>query len=131
MGDKCCTDFQNAIDSYLIRHRSVLDVMTKYQESSARVNRAIAKAVTECGCITITAARQEVPSETEYSNLKQFMSPHMSGKPCEQCQEVLTKELGHNLFYLAALCNLTGIKLHDVMQEEYNKVNTLGYFHLS
>lgn len=131
MGDKCCTDFQNAIDNYLIRHRSVLDVMTKYQESAARVNRAIAKAVTECGCITISATRQQVPAETEYSNLKQFMSPHMSGQPCEHCQEVLTKELGHNLFYLAALCNLTGVKLHDVMQEEYNKVNTLGFFHLS
>lgn len=131
MGDKCCTDFQKAIDDFLVRHRSVLDVMTKYQESSARVNRAVAKAVTECGCITITATRQQAPAETEYRDLKQFMSPHMTGELCEQCQEVLTKELGHNLFYLTALCNLTGIKLHDVLQEEYNKVNTLGFFHLS
>lgn len=131
MGDKCCTDFQTAIDNYLVRHRSVLDVMTKYQESSARVNRAIAKAVTECGCITITATRQQAPADTEYHDLKQYMSPHMSGELCEQCQEVLTKELGHNLFYLTALCNLTGIKLHDVLQKEYNNVNTLGFFHLS
>ena len=121
-----CSDFQSAVDEYLIRHRSILDIMTKYQEASARVNRAFAKSVTECGCVKVNAARQQIPPDTEYSDLKQFMSSHLSGEPCEQCKEILTKELGHSLFYLAALCNLSGISLNEVMKQEFNTVNTLG-----
>lgn len=129
--NKCCSDFQSAVDEYLIRHRSVLDILTKYQEASARVNRAIAKAVTECGCIQVAAARQSVPENTAYSELKDHMSSHLIGEPCPQCQEVITKELGHSMFYLAALCNLTGLSLHKVMQQEYSNVKMLGVFHLS
>jgi NTP pyrophosphatase (non-canonical NTP hydrolase) len=129
--DEKCSDFQTAVDDYLIRHRSILDIMTKYQEASARVNRAFAKTVTECGCVTVNATRQQAPADIEYSNLKQFMSSHLSGEPCEQCKEVLTKELGHSLFYLAALCNLSGISLNEVMRRECNMVTTLGFFHLS
>ncbi|CQR71571.1 hypothetical protein SOV_03610 [Sporomusa ovata DSM 2662] len=127
----CCSDFQSAVDEYLIRHRSVLDILTKYQEASARVNRAIAKAVTECGCIQVAAARQAVPENTSYSELKDHMSSHLVGEPCPQCQEVIAKELGHSMFYLAALCNLTGLSLHKVMQQEHSNVKMLGVFHLS
>ena len=59
------------------------------------------------------------------------MSSHLSGEPCEHCKDVFTKELGHSLFYLAALCNLSGISLNEVMRQEFNTVNTLGFFHLS
>ena len=129
--NKCCSDFQSAVDEYLIRHRSVLDIMTKYQEGAARVNRAIAKAVTECGCIQVSAARQSVPENASYSDLKDHMSSHLVGEPCPHCQEVISKEVGHSMFYLAALCNLTGLSLHKVMQREYQDVKTLGVFHLS
>ena len=131
MHDKCCVNFQEAVDEYLIRHRSVLDVLTKYHESAARVNRAVAKAVTDCGCIEISAVRQKYPHDAEYGELKNYVSSHVKGEPCGQCREVLLKEMGHNLFYLAALCNLTGLKLHDVMMEEHKNVTTLGMFHLS
>lgn len=131
MHDKCCLDFQTAVDEYLIRHRSALDVLTKYQEATARVNRAFAKAVTECGCISVNAARQQVPSDVTYSQLRQFMSTHVSGEPCQSCKEILEKELGHSLFYLAAVCNLSGLDLHTVMKEEIGKVKTLGFFHLT
>lgn len=131
MHEKTCMDFQSAVDEYLIRHRSILDIMTKYQESSARVNRAIAKAITECGCIQVHAERQQIPADADYSSLKTFMSSHVSGDPCDHCKEVLTKELGHNLFYLAALCNLSGLQLDKVMQREFDNVSTLGFFHLS
>jgi len=50
--------FQKSVDQFLIQHRSILDLMTKYQESNSRVNRAIAKAVTQCGCIKIKAKKQ-------------------------------------------------------------------------
>jgi hypothetical protein len=131
MHEKFCTDFQATVDEYLIRHRSVIDIITKYQEASARVNRAIAKSITECGCVQVSAARQQVPENTDYSKLRDYVSSHLSGEPCEHCKEVLAKELGHSLFYLVALCNLTGLKLHEVMQQEYNTIATLGFFHLT
>ncbi len=131
MDDKCCADFQAAVDEYLIRHRSVLDVLTKYQEATARVNRALAKAVTECGCVQIKAGRQQAPAEARYSDLKNFVSSHVSGEPCEHCKEVLTNEMGRSLFYTAALCNLAGLSLHEVMLQEHRNIATLGAFHLS
>ena len=131
MSNHCCLEFQTAVDKYLVRHRSVLDILTKYQEASARVNRAFAKAVTECGCMQIHAGKQQAPGATSYSELKQFMSSHTSGTICPNCQEVIARELGRSMFYLTALCNLTGLNLRDVMQQECNTVTTLGYYHLS
>lgn len=131
MHEKCCRDFQEAVDQYLIRHRSALDVMTKYQESSARVNRAVVKAVTDCGCIAVNAQRQQVPNDITYSEIRQYVSSHLAGEVCQSCKEVLSKELGHSLFYLAAICNLSGLDLYEVMVEELKKVQTLGPFHMS
>jgi hypothetical protein len=131
MNDKCCYQFQNAVDEYLVRHRSVFDVLTKYQEAAARVNRAYAKAVTECGCVTIEAGRQEIPEEAEFRNLKQYMSNHTSGQPCAHCREVIAKEMGRSMFYQAALCNLAGLNIRDVMEQEHKNLTTLGVFHLS
>jgi len=131
MNDKCCHNFQSAVDKYLIRHRSVLDVLSKHQEAAARVNRAFVKAVTECGCVSISAERQKIPPDAQYSELREYMSSHISGELCQNCREVLAKELGHNMFYLAALCNLSGLELRDIIHQEMNNIITLGVFHLS
>lgn len=124
-------DFQENVDKYLIRHRSVLDIMTKYQESVARVNRSLAKSVTECGCLKINATKQDAPEDISYAELKTFMSSHLNGELCPHCKENLEKELGHTIFYMAALCNLTGISIEDVMKQENNTISTLGYYYLS
>jgi hypothetical protein len=131
MNDKCCADFQTAVDEFLIRHRSVLDVLTKYQEATARVNRAIAKSVTECGCVEVKACRQHAPDEVPYSGLKAYMSSHLSGEPCASCKEIISKELGQSLFYMIALCNLSGLKFNDILRQECKNITTLGPFHLS
>ena len=55
MKDIIFDSFQNDVSESLLRHKSILDVLTKYTESSSRVNRAVAKAVTNCGCIEINA----------------------------------------------------------------------------
>ncbi len=131
MHDQCCSDFQQTVDKYLIRHRSIIDVMTKYQEATSRVNRSVAKAVTECGCIQVNAQKQHIPPQANYSDLTQYMTSHISGDLCPSCKEVITKELGHSLFYLTALCSLTGLKLDEVIKKECKDVSTLGVFHLS
>ncbi|MCX7781399.1 MAG: DUF1573 domain-containing protein [Negativicutes bacterium] len=131
MNNHCCLEFQAAVDKYLVRHRSVLDILTKYQEAGARVNRAFAKAVTECGCVQVHASKQEVPTDARYSELRHYMSNHTSGELCPHCREVISRELGRSMFYLTALCNLTGLDLHQVMRQECKTVTTLGFYHLS
>jgi len=131
MSKDCDLDFQSIVDEALVRHRSVIDVMTKYQEATTRVNRALAKAVTECGCISITAQKQKVPADTEFKNIKNYMSNHISGEPCPTCKEILAKEMGHSLFYFAALCNLTGLNLESLINQEATNIKTLGVYHLT
>jgi hypothetical protein len=65
--------FQDTVDEYLIRHRSILDVQSKLSEAAARINRAIAKSVTTCGCITIQAGRQRFPAELSISEVRHLM----------------------------------------------------------
>lgn len=131
MSNKLPDSFETAVDECLLRHRSILDVMTKFQEASCRVNRALAKAATECGCIAINASRQRIPNDAEYSQLRAYMSSHISGQLCDHCKEVLTRELGHTLFYLTAICRLSGLPLEKMLAQELRNLNTLGVFHLS
>ena len=123
--------FQEGVTQYLSRHRSILDVQSKLTEAAARVNRAIAKSVTTCGCITVNAGRQTFPKDTGFRELGQFMSTHLSGEMCPRCREVVETELGTTLFYLAALCSLLGLSLRDILAKEYDRVNALGVFNLT
>ncbi|HXF81252.1 MAG TPA: DUF1573 domain-containing protein [bacterium] len=123
--------FQDSVSQYLLRHRSILDVQTKLAEATARVNRALAKAVTSCGCITVTAGKQTFPPDASLRDLGQFMSTHLSGALCARCREVVETEIGSTLFYLAALCSLLHLNLKDVLEKEYARVNALGVFNLT
>ncbi len=46
MKDMIFQEYQSLINSQLLRHRSILDIITKYQEAVSRVNRAVVKSVT-------------------------------------------------------------------------------------
>lgn len=131
MKDIIFDDFQNCVSDSLVRHKSILDSITKYSESSARVNRSIAKAVTNCGCININATKQHIP-DGEYSieSLNNSMKSHLTGELCDNCREIIEKEIGNNIFYLTSLCNQLKINLYDVLIEEYNNINTLGKYSL-
>jgi hypothetical protein len=126
-----CTRFQEKVNELLVRHRSVLDVLSKYQESNARVNRAVAKTVTNCGCLSIKAQRQPIPEGTELKQLPEFTRTHIDGRVCDSCREVLETELGNNLFYLVALCNILDLDIGTVMAKEFDKVSLLGRFNFS
>ena len=73
MKDFIFDNFQNDVDDSLLRHKSILDILTKYSESSARVNRAVAKAVTNCGCIKINADKQSFHQNQD--SLENFYKP--------------------------------------------------------
>ena len=129
MKDIIFDSFQNDVSESLLRHKSILDVLTKYTESSCRINRAVAKAVTNCGCIEINAKKQCLPTEdNSLEDLSTCLKTHIDGCLCESCREVIEREIGNNLFYLTSLCNTLDINLYDVLLKESDKVNTLGKF---
>ncbi|NMA55613.1 MAG: DUF1573 domain-containing protein [Firmicutes bacterium] len=131
MKDLICTEFQSSVEKCLWRHRSVLDVLSKLQEASARINRAVAKSVTCCGCIEIEGNKQRVPAEATLDEADRFLSTHLKGNLCPQCREQIEEEIGCLMFYLAGLCNLMDISLYDVLLQEQKKLYSLGPFTLS
>jgi hypothetical protein len=129
--DLLCGGFQEAVGTCLARHKSVLDVLTKLQESDARVSRSVAKAVTSCGCLSVHAQRQRIPSDASLAELRQFMDSHLDGALCEHCKEIVQAEIGGHLFYVAALCNLLGISLYDALLTEHKKIEALGIYNFT
>ncbi|GIO34980.1 MULTISPECIES: DUF1573 domain-containing protein [Paenibacillus] len=123
--------FQDQVSELLLRHRSLLDVLSKNGQSSASVNRAVAKAVTDCGCIELHATKQSFESEVSLEEAKDVVRTHVRGELCENCREIISAELGRNIFYMSALCNLLGINMDEVVQKESQKCSTLGLFNLS
>ncbi|KYH28787.1 MULTISPECIES: hypothetical protein [Clostridium] len=130
MKDVIFDDFQNAVDECLLRHRSLLDIITKLQESEGRINRAVAKSVTNCGCIQIDAKKQKMPNvdDIDINFFKEHLSTHLNGELCENCRDVIEREIGNNLFYLTSLCNLLDLNLYDILLKELNRINTLGKY---
>jgi hypothetical protein len=107
--------------------------MTKLQESEARINRAVAKSVTTCGCVTVDTIKQQFQFDEEdmdMETLKNCLQTHIKGSLCDNCRDVIESEIGNNLFYLTSLCNLLDLNLYDILLKEYEKINTLGKFTL-
>lgn len=127
--DSICKDFQDQVSQVLIRHKSILDVTTKLDEYNARINRAVAKSVTSCGCISIHATKQDY-SKDSFEEMLGTVKTHVEGKICDGCKEVIEEEIGSHIFYLAALCNTLDLSLDDILKKEYATIKTLGVFSL-
>lgn len=133
MKDVIFDDFQNSVSESLLRHRSILDIMTKLQESEARINRAVAKTVTNCGCMQVEAKKQQMPDakdDMDIQDLKSHFETHLKGSACDNCRDVLEREIGNHLFYVASLCNLLDLNMYDILLKEYDRIDTLGKFSL-
>ena len=129
--ERTCNEFQKTVSLHLIRHRSILDVMTKYQDACARVNRAIAKSVTSCGCLKIVATKQALPANANLSEMSEYVKTHLEGHLCPNCTDVIEEEVGRSLFFMAAICTLTGIDFHDIIKKENDRITTLGVYSLT
>lgn len=123
-------NFQNIVGEMLLQHQSILDIISKGQETSARVNRAVIKAVTNCGCISINASKVIIPDNATLADLKHLLNNHIEGSLCENCRDVIESELGKELFYLTALINTLGLSLNDILEKETDKLKTLGIYNL-
>jgi hypothetical protein len=122
-------DFQNLVEDVLIRHKSILDITTKLDEYTTRINRAVVKSVTSCGCIEIHAMKQDYNKES-LQEMKKSMSNHIKGELCPSCKEIIEEEIGAYMFYLSALCNALNINLCDSLINEYKNMKALGIFGL-
>lgn len=124
-------NFQDTVKSLLIRHQSVLDILTKGQEASARVNRAVVKSVTSCGCLAIDAHKKLIPENATLYDLKALLDSNVQGNLCDNCRETIESELGKQLFYIAALANTLDISLDEVFEREMKKLATLTIFNMT
>ncbi len=132
MKDLICDEFQNTVDNLLIRHHSILDVISKLSEATCRVNRSVVKSITDCGCVTVQAQKIQVPNSIEsIAEYKACLDNHMRGELCPHCEEVVSSELGKLLFYTAALCNTLDINLYDVFIKEHKKATALGVYNMT
>lgn len=131
MREADCAEFQKTVSEYLVRNRSILDVMTKLQDAATRVNRALAKTVTTCGCLRIEASKQELPENVSFSKVAEYVKSHIEGKLCPNCADVIETELGNALFYLAAICCLLDLDFKSVLERENDRIRTLGVYSLT
>jgi hypothetical protein len=122
------------VSESLVRHKSIIDITSKLQESQARIGRALAKSVTSCGCLEIEAKKQEVPLETPdditLDDFNKYMNSHVKGDLCSGCREVIEKEIGNYMYYLASLCNTLNLNMYDIFLKEYNELKMLGKYHM-
>lgn len=125
-------DFQSFTNSILLRNKSILDQTTKLQDACTHLCRDISKSATTCGCITITAHKQPYFSQENLSmdTLKGLMETHVDGKLCPNCEELVEKEMGRILFYLAAIANTFDISLSEVLENEKKRTQLLGKYSL-
>lgn|SRR5690625_693516 len=123
--------FQELVSELLLRHRSILDVLSKLDQSNASVHRSVIKSITECGCMKVNAEKQNYSESIEPKRLRQQMKSHLDGRLCDNCKEIVMGELGKNLFFVTALCNVLELDLDDIIQKETNKCSTLGFFNMS
>lgn len=120
-------ELQNQVSETLVRHKSILDIMTKLDEYNARINRAVAKSVTSCGCIRIEAQKQDFSSET-LTDVLEKVDSHVVGNICPNCKEVLEQEIGAYIYFLASLANTLDFKLKDIVEKELDRTKTLGVY---
>jgi len=124
-------EFQYSCQDLLIRNKSILDSTTKMTDSCARVSRTLAKAVTQCGCIRISGKKQEIPKLTDtLEEMQSHMQTHLEGSLCDNCRDLLEKDIGRNLFYLAAICNTLDLNLYDIIIKELKMLKLLGKYSL-
>lgn len=138
MKDLIFDEFQNSVEDSLLRHKSILDILTKLQESESRVNRSIIKAVTSCGCIKIKAEKQNINysiinDDIENNDLNDIalpLSSHIEGSICDDCRKIIETELGNHLFYITSLCSSLDISLYDILLKEFKNINTFEKINL-
>ncbi len=116
--DIIAEDFQLAAEAALKRNKNLLDTVSKLNSATAKLNRAVVKASTQCGCIELSGKRTDT------------VSAQIKGSLCASCRSVVEKEMGDALFYIAGIANALDISIYDVMLKEKQQLSLLKNFSL-
>ncbi|MDP2892346.1 MAG: DUF1573 domain-containing protein [Bacillota bacterium] len=130
MKDILFEDFQQVADEMLLRNKSLLDTLSKLQLAGAKLNRTVIKSVTHCGCISIHGRKQNFKEGYSLEEMKKHVNAQVSGELCGNCRELVEKEMGGLMFYLAAVCNTLRLSMYDVLIKERDELLALGKFNL-
>lgn len=123
--------FQYMVEDLFVRNKSLIDAITKFQESNSRVNRSISKAITQCGCVRLHAVKQDFDKvDSLEDSSKNPLSSHVKGSLCDNCRDMIEKEIGRNFFYLSVIANDLGINIYDVILKEYKRLSSIGNYSL-
>lgn len=131
MNDSLCNEFQKTVEQYLIRHKSILDILSKSHHANSKVNRAVTKAITQCGCLEVQGKKKKISEDTSLPELSTCFENHLKGEVCESCRDMIEEELGRQFFYLAALCNTLNLDMEEIIKKENEKVLALRFFNLT
>jgi hypothetical protein len=130
MKDVIYDEYQNLVSEVLLRHSSLLDIITKLEQSVANTNRAAIKTITDCGCVSLNRISKEDNDSENYDSFYKFKIQDIEGNICEKCRDKIEEEYGNTFFYLTALANKLDINIYDVLLKEFNNMKTLGKFRL-
>lgn len=122
-------EFQNNVALLIARNNNILDILTKFQDSCAKVCRTTVKSATGCGCISVTAEKRPFDIEKLKTKLPTELSG-TEGTLCTSCRERLESDIGESLFYIASLCNALGLSMKEIMKKEIKNVEILGKYSL-
>lgn len=123
-------DFADEVKEVLVRHKSILDIVSKLEESNARTVRSVFKSVTQCGCVEIEAKKQTLPKGIDFMEIQDHMDSHLRGTVCNNCKMVIETEIAEHMFYLMALCNSLEIDFDKLLETKMVELKTLGKFNL-
>jgi hypothetical protein len=103
MKDLICDEFQNVWVDLLIRHRSVLDILSKLSEANSRVTRAVTKAITTVAASLFKLKRPR--SRSMLILLRNWASiwTITCAGVCPNCEEVVISENGQAVVLLGRL----------------------------
>ena len=125
-----CSEFQKSTAELQLLNKSILDIVTKLDEQTSMLNRAIFKSATHCGCIEIHATKQIYSPHKSLEENQKELDTHIEGELCPKCKDKIIEEMGELLFYLASMCEALDLSLADVMAKEYDHLKTLGLYNL-
>ena len=116
-------DFQKKVSHLIIRNQNVVDILTKCQSACSKICRSSIKTATGCGCLKIDVEKKLSPISSEEMT-------GISGELCPECKDIIEKEIGEMLFYIAGLCNALGLNMRDIMKKEIKNIEVLGKYSL-
>ncbi|HKM01443.1 MAG TPA: DUF1573 domain-containing protein [Sedimentibacter sp.] len=125
-----CSEFQKTTADLQLLNKSILDIVTKLDEQTSMLNRAVSKSATHCGCIEIHATKQIYSPHKSLEENQKELETHIEGELCPICREKIKEEMGELLFYMASMCEALGLSFEDVLTEKHNHLKTLGLYNL-